>query len=63
MIVNIIFYEDPNPEDCNVFEVFEHKSDAKKWLEDHNWEFDVNYCIWRKSSRRGFAEILEKKLQ
>lgn len=63
MIVNIIFYEDPKPEDCNVLGIFKYKKDAKSWLENRGWKFDVDYCVWREPFSRGFVEILEKELQ
>jgi len=63
MIVSILFYESPNPIDCNVLGVFEHKADAKKWLENHGWSFNVDSCTWRNPSRLGFVEILEKSLK
>jgi len=63
VIVSILFYEDPSPIDCNVFGVFEHKSDAEKWLENHGWNFNADSCTWKKPSRLGFVEILEKSLK
>ena len=62
MIVNIIFYEDPEPEDCNIFGVYHYKRDAKQWLESRGWYFDTDYCVWYNSAYRGFVEILEKEL-
>lgn len=62
MTVNVIFYQDPNPEDCNVFGVFNHKLDAKNWLENHDWKFDTDCCIWIHNNFRGFIEILEREL-
>ena len=60
MKVNVIFYEDPNPKDCDVFAVYHYKSDAKQWLESHGWYFNTDYCVWYNPNYRGFVEILEK---
>lgn len=35
-IINIVFYEDPEPNNCNVLGTFYYKADARKWLRDHN---------------------------
>lgn len=63
MKVNVIFYEDPKPEDCNILAIYHYKADAKKWLENHGWYFDTDYCVWYNNSYRGFVEILERDLQ
>ena len=63
MIVNVVFYQDPEPEDCNVLYVFEHKEDAKYQLEQSGWWFNTDYCIWNHKDSRGFIEILERELR
>ena len=63
MVINIVFYQDPEPEDCNVVNVFKYKKDAKNWLEQSGWWFDTDYCIWHNPSSRGFIEILERELR
>lgn len=63
MKINVIFYEDPNSKDCNVLGVYRYKSDAKQWLENHGWYFDIDCCIWHNFAYNGFVEILERDLQ
>ena len=63
MKVNVVFYEDPNPEDCNVLGVYHYKEDAIKWLESRGWYYNFSIFAWNNSSYRGFVEILEKELQ
>lgn len=63
MKVNVIFYEDFEPEGCNILGVYHYKADAKKWLENHGWYFDTDYCFWYNNDCRGFVEILERDLQ
>lgn len=62
MIINIVFYEDPNPKDCDVLKVFMNKLDANKWLRTAGWKFDSDNCVWRNGAHRGFIEILEREL-
>lgn len=62
MIINIVFYEDPNPKDCDVLKVFMNRLDANKWLRIAGWEFDTNDCVWKNGAYRGFIEILEREL-
>lgn len=61
-MVNVIFYEDPNPKDCNVIAVFKDKIKAMDYLQENDWHFNTEYCAWYHKDFRGFVEILEKEL-
>lgn len=61
-IVNVLFYQDSNSEDCDVFGMYSSKKDAIKYLKDHGWCFDIYYCIWQHKDYRGFIEMIERKL-
>ena len=67
MMVNIVFYQDPNPQNCTVFGVFKHKKDAKEWLEYIGWKFDPSDCVWKwpceNGGGQGVIEILERTLE
>ena len=60
MLVNVLFYEDINPEDCDVFGVFTTKQAAVHYLKGDGWHFVPDQCIWHHDGYRGFIEILRR---
>lgn len=61
-MVYILFYEDCNPTDCDVYGVFRLRQTAIDWLEANHWIFDIDNCCWCNPYYRGNIIILEKEL-